>query len=124
MPNDKICLQALIESGVSLRRSERVRFHPLNSAHLVENQNERENFHVRRTNPMKILRWVAPTIAVAALNSQLTIRPYADIFKLDLGECQNGGVTLSDWTVIPTFLLDTNGVYQLKLNDFDPFSTT
>jgi hypothetical protein len=59
--------------------------------------------------------------ALAAAGAQLRVQ--ADIFKLDLGTCQNTGTPLSDWDTIPTFTLDTNGVYQIPIHDFDPFST-
>src|SRR5262245_21893292 len=66
---------------------------------------------------MKITRWTALAIAVAAINSLITVQSYAGLFKIDFGQFENereigdadGNPTgtfpepLKDWNVIPTW---------------------
>ena len=66
---------------------------------------------------MKMMRWVAFAVAIAAVNSQFAVRSHAGLFKLDFGHLENereivdadGNPTgkfpdkLKDWDIIPTF---------------------
>src|SRR5438477_8174309 len=66
---------------------------------------------------MKTMRWVLFTVVIAAVISQLAVRSYAGLFKIDFGQLENereildadGNPTgtfpepLTNWTVIPTW---------------------
>ena len=74
-----------------------------------------------KTEMMKKMRWMLLAVAVATINSQLTVRSYAGLFKIDFGQLENEReiVTvdadlvstptgtfpdvLKDWVVIPTW---------------------
>ena len=66
---------------------------------------------------MKTMRWMLFTVVIAAVISQLAVRSYAGLFKIDFGQLENereildadGNPTgtfpepLTNWTVIPTW---------------------
>ena len=66
---------------------------------------------------MKTIRWMLFTVVIVAVNSQLAVRSYAGLFKIDFGQFENereivdadGNPTgtfpepLTNWTVIPTW---------------------
>ena len=66
---------------------------------------------------MKIMRCMLFAVVIAAVNSQLAVRSYASLFKIDFGQLENereivdadGNPTgtfpepLTNWTVIPTW---------------------